>query len=244
MAILSYEEYYSNLFLIEGHKNLPHLAVFAPNSERIFNIDLESKIIDSPEFLSVEHDHTAETVYFLVDRYFDNMDLSQTCCVIQYVNAKGEGRMYTVPFYDVETYLDENKMLVPWCIEGEATKAAGEVTYAIRFFKVNGSNTKITFQLNTLPATSKILHTINVMDFYPITLSEDLYQPGKYYLKTGDSYTISWDSFNPRKQYYSQSEKENLYPASDLEVLQNRIVALEREFAVYWYDAGVDNLEE
>ena len=239
MAVLSYEEYYSNLFLVEGHKNLPHLAVFAPNSERIFNVDLGRKEIDSPEFLSVEHDHTAETIYFLVDRYFDSMDLSQACCVIQYVNAKGEGRMYTVPYYDIETYYDEDKMLVPWTIEGEATKAAGEVSYAIRFFKVNENNTQVTFQLNTLPAFSKILYTINVMDFYPVNLNEETYQPGKFYIKTsgGKAFTLSFDSFDPKKQYYSQSEKEDLYPASDLEVLQNRVMALEREFAVYWYNA-------
>ena len=42
-------------------------------------------------------------------------------------------------------------------IEGDATKAAGEVKYAIRFYKMNGS-TLLTYNLNTLVATSKVLH--------------------------------------------------------------------------------------
>ena len=60
------------------------------------------------------------------------MDLATTACVVQYINANNEGRLYTVPYYDIETFHDENKILIPWCIEGEATKAAGDVSYAFR----------------------------------------------------------------------------------------------------------------
>ena len=234
---MTYAEYLANLPIINYHYNMPHLAVLTPRDERVFNVNLESKEIDSPEFLSVEYDHNSETVYFLMDRYFDAMDLSQTACVIQYINAKGEGRFYTVPFYDVETYHRDDKMLVPWCIEGEATKAAGEVRYAIRFFKVDESGKYVTFMLNTLPAVSKVLYGMNVVDFRPVNLTEDTYEPGRYYLKDGSTYYKSEGVFSPLKQYYEPSV-EHLYPASDLEVIQERLQAIERDFAVYWYDAS------
>lgn len=237
MSVMSYKEYLANLLTINYHYNLPHLALLAPNDNRVFNVNLESKEIDSPDFLSVEYDHTAETVYFKVDRFYDSMDLSQTACVIQYVNAKGEGRLYTVPFYDIETFYDEDKMLVPWCIEGEVTKAAGEVSYSIRFFKVDETGKYVTFSLNTLIARSKVLYGLNVMDFHPVNLTETTYEPDKYYLKEGTTYYKSTGAFLPNKTYYEPTVNY-LYPASDLEALQAQVANITRDFAVYWYDAG------
>ena len=133
------EEYFANLFKIRGSFNPPSLAVILPRSENIYKIDLNSRTIEAPEFLSVLQDHNSETIYFIMDRFFDSMDMSTTTCVIQYVNALGEGRLYVVPYYDIETYHATDQMLIPWCIEGEATKAAGDVTYSIRFFTVDNT---------------------------------------------------------------------------------------------------------
>jgi len=67
-------------------------------------------------------------------------------------------------------------MLIPWCIEGEATKAAGEVTYSIRFFKVDITGKYIVYNLNTIPSVSKVLNGINVMDFVLVHgLTEEAY---------------------------------------------------------------------
>ena len=123
-------------------------------------------------------DHRAETIYFTVDRYFDHIDLATTVCVVQYINAAGEGRVYAVPFYDIETFSghrgsknegdDMPKILFPWCIEGEATKEAGDVQYSVRFYKINEGGKFFQYNLNTLPVTSKVLHGMDV-----ITESED-----------------------------------------------------------------------
>lgn len=162
--ITSAEEYWSMLYRIQS-ENAPDLALLLPRSEKIFNIDLESRKIEAPEFLSVETDHRAETIYFKCPRFYDTMDLATTTCIIQYINAAGEARLYVVPFYDVQTFskydpetgVDEPMMLFPWLIEGDATKAAGTVKYAIRFYKMNG-NTLLTYNLNTLVSESKVLH--------------------------------------------------------------------------------------
>ena len=50
----------------------------------------------------------------MVDRFFCGIDLANTSCLVQYVNAKGEGRFFPVPFYDTTTYSgrDEEKRYI------------------------------------------------------------------------------------------------------------------------------------
>ena len=74
--ITSADEYLSALFKIYENGNIPSLATLLPDTERIYNIDLNSRTVEAPEFLSVTDDHVSETVYFLVDRFFDNIDMS------------------------------------------------------------------------------------------------------------------------------------------------------------------------
>ena len=154
------KEYYDLLYRIQD-ENKPSLAVLLPNDEKIYEIDMNSRKIEAPKYLSVELDHKAETIYFKVGRYYDNIDLANMTCVVQYINAKGEGRVYPVPFYDVETYADENMMLFPWCIDGEATKASGNVTYSVRFYDIDESATYMRYNMSTLPSKSEVLHGIS-----------------------------------------------------------------------------------
>ncbi len=170
--ITTAQEYYSMLYRIQTEHG-PDLAVILPSDEKIYNIDLESRTIEAPEFLSVETDHRSEIIYFKCPRFYDGTDLTTTTCVIQYINAAGEGRLYAVPFYDTQSLslydpeqgIDIPMILFPWAIEGEATKAAGTVTYAIRFYKMNGTSL-LTYNLNTLVAKSKVLHGIDEPALY------------------------------------------------------------------------------
>ena len=75
-------EYYKELYRIQDH-NFQLQAVLVPSSERIYDIDLNTRKVSVPEYLSVETDHKAEVIYFRVDRYFDYMDLAEIPCVIQ-----------------------------------------------------------------------------------------------------------------------------------------------------------------
>lgn len=154
------QEYYDLLYRIQD-ENKPSLAVLLPSDEKIYEVDMNSRKIEAPKYLSVELDHRAETIYFKVGRYYDNIDLANMTCIVQYINAKGEGRVYPVPFYDVETYADENMMLFPWCIDGEATKASGNVTYSIRFYDIDESATYMRYNMSTLPSKSEVLHGIS-----------------------------------------------------------------------------------
>ena len=165
------KEYFDNLWLIKS-KNTPQTALLLPGSERIYEIDFHTRLIEAPEILSVEKDHNAETIYFMVDRFYDNIDLKNTICIVQYINASGTKRIYPVPFYDTETYkkfieLDEKedkpKLIFPWCIDGAATKTAGIVEYSIRFYKVDEYNHTLIYNLSTLPAKGEVLHGMEIL---------------------------------------------------------------------------------
>jgi hypothetical protein len=64
------------------------------------------------------------------------MDLATTCCIIYYISADHKCRIYTVPFYDVYTYADKKKMLLPWCLDKTVAIKEGVVEFAIQFFKI------------------------------------------------------------------------------------------------------------
>ena len=62
---------------------------YLPSNEPRFIIDANSRKINIPfefSFLGVIGDHKAETIYFEIDRYFDDEDLSTHTCVIQFAN--------------------------------------------------------------------------------------------------------------------------------------------------------------
>ena len=65
-----------------------------------------------------------------MDRYYDGVDLSNTTGIVQYINAKKESHIYAIPFYDIVTF--EGKILFPWCIDGAATKKAGDIKYSFK----------------------------------------------------------------------------------------------------------------
>ncbi len=158
--------------------NLPSLAVLIPSTENIYEFDLNTRKIEAPEFLSNYTDHVAEVIYFKCDRFFDYMDLANCTCIIQYKNAKGESRVYPVPFVDVATCSLENKMLIPWCVDGNVTAQAGEVMFSIRFYKISENGTMVTYSLSSLPAKSQVLDTMNVIgdDGEPFVFAPTQYQ--------------------------------------------------------------------
>ena len=160
--ITSAQEYLARLQDIRD-ANLHNESLYVPSDELVYEVDLNARTIDTPIFLSTETDHVAETVFFKVDRYFETYDLANSTCIIQYINAKNEGYVYVVPVFDLDSYADEGKILIPWVIQGNATVAAGTIKYAIRFYHLNKTETlngyeyDFDFIVNTQIASSKIL---------------------------------------------------------------------------------------
>lgn len=164
-------EYKAKLWEIQN-QHLTKKAVLVPHNEKVFDIDLNKRTVQVPEYLSVQQDHESETIYFKFDRFYDTVDLTNMMCVIQYKNAGNEEYFYPVPFYDITTFGHEpgHKVLIPWCIQGPATAYAGTVEFSILFFRLD-ANSNLIYMLNTLPARGKILQGQN-WDFKETTKNQ------------------------------------------------------------------------
>jgi hypothetical protein len=94
-------------------------------------------------------------VYFKTPRWFEGVDLANTTCVVQYINADGDAGVYCIPFYDLthfdydETSVGTPMILLPWSLGGLATVSAGIVKFNLRFYHINGATKKFDFNLNT-----------------------------------------------------------------------------------------------
>lgn len=191
--ITNSEEYKQNLYLIQD-SNFPELiASDIPESEAKLVIDLNTRQVSAPEFLSVQKDHNAETLYFIVDRYYDNVDLATMSCIVQYQNASknkaSSGYVYAVPRYYLIAPEGEQKLIFPWVIEGPATAYSGTVTFSVRFYRISGeyhpdteqSTLEYEYLLNTLSAKSKVLEGMDVLETsenytYDPSVFADIYQ--------------------------------------------------------------------
>ena len=97
------------------------------------------------------------------------MDLATTTCIISYKNAKEAG-IYVVPYYDIVSFRGDieagtvDKLVFPWCIDGKASAISGNVEYAIRFYKIDETGQKLVYNMNTLPAISKVMYGMDVKD--------------------------------------------------------------------------------
>lgn len=143
----------------------PCIAELPGAQTKIYQVNLNERTIDSPKSIGISSDHKAEVIYFMMDRYYDFMDLTNTSCIIQYVTPHDGGSyVYVVPYYDIYTYRDQNKLIIPWNIDGAATQNEGIVQYSIRFFKIKGEGPEgqLVYNLNTLPATTEIIKGLNI----------------------------------------------------------------------------------
>lgn len=130
-------------------------------------------------FLTVQNDHLADQVWFITDRYFDGVDLSQLTCVIEYINAAGEGRI--CPVTDIDIISSPEKLKFSWHISREATKAAGKIKFLIHFYALDSIGKNFIYSLNTQPCEATILKSLNpapnsdIIYDYPAEVITELY---------------------------------------------------------------------
>lgn len=160
------------LFEIQNN-NRPQLAKMA-YAEDYIEVDWRSRSIGERPILSTARDHKAENVYFIMDRYWDYMDLSTATCIISYKTyprdpkKTGVTGLYAVPYYDIFSHkaipgsLEKDRMVIPWCIDGRVTQDEAEVEFAIRFYRIDADGKKIIYNINTTPIISKVLYGLNV----------------------------------------------------------------------------------
>lgn len=171
MAVTKIESYEDLLWQLqtaedEQSQRFPQLVHFLPNEGQIYPIDLETRTISIPQYLSVQYDHNAEIVYFKCPRYYDNMDLATAVCIIEYVNADGESGLYWVPYYNVDVNEDEDipQMLIPWSIGGLATASSGMVNFTVRFYQLDSYRKTFLYNMSLQPARAEVLHGIDLSE--------------------------------------------------------------------------------
>jgi len=143
------------------NSNLSTVFMQTPEEPQ-FIIDANTRTITVPTVLKnvgVKNDHNAETIYFNIDRYFDNEDLNNHICVIHYINAQKEPDIYPVTLKDLSV---DGKIIFGWKISNHVTQSKGEVTFAVRFYTLNEDNSAFVYNWNTVPATFNILDGLDV----------------------------------------------------------------------------------
>lgn len=119
--------------------------------ETVIEIDAASRMINIPEALyeiGVAGDHYAETIYFKIDRYYDEMDLSTVPCIIDFVNAAGANDTSAA----VEVEVSDDYITFGWEIDKRVTIASGIITFCVNFISEEGRG----YKFCTLPAELKI----------------------------------------------------------------------------------------
>jgi hypothetical protein len=163
---------YEDLLFDVQTNHAPQVVELFPSKKDIFNVDLDTRTINVPQFLSVRYDHNAEVIYFKCGRFYDNMDLTNTICVIEYINADKKPGIYKVPFYDISKY-DINEedsevitptILIPWSVGGLATATAGKITFNLHFYILEADGKTFSYSMRTKPAEGTILHGIDYTD--------------------------------------------------------------------------------
>lgn len=165
--ITTAEEYKQALLDIQQGTTVVHTTL--PATEPRFPVDLDTRTITIPDefkFLATKKETKAETIYFVCDRYFDDIDLSTKTCVVQWINTDGSTTnrgLYPVAELDVDSV--DGKIVFGWQIQSESTQIPGKIEFAISFYKIGedelGENV-FKYNLTTLATSSLILDTLDV----------------------------------------------------------------------------------
>ena len=156
-----------------------------PERTPLIDVDLDSRTIlisEQPaykDFLSVEKDHLAETIFFKVPRYFDDVDLNYQTAVVEYTNAANESHISPILFKDITSY--PGYMILGWVIQGAATQVPGTLKFALRFYHMaqdEDKNYYYAYNLRTQAVTTKILYGLSQLNLTPE--EERIYADGEY----------------------------------------------------------------
>lgn len=206
--IVSPSEYSSLLSrLIDPNEYTNFLRI--PQDEPIYEIDLNLRKINAPEFLSVEEDHNSEIIWFKTDRFYDNIDLYDSTCWIQYINANNEQYFYAAPIMVGVQEFGSEQILIPWAISKEVAAATGVIQFSFQFFKLSEDKNRFLYILNTQVAKSKILTGLRVDPMGFLTDSE-----------------VSEEDVLPEREWLA-GEIHNLYEAYN---------TLSKDYELYWID--------
>jgi hypothetical protein len=218
----------------EKYQNLTELNLgsreVSPSREPIFSVDLNSRKIEVPSAfrtLAVKGDTSCETIWFILERYFDGVDLQDKPWGVQFTNAKKEvgflnayplilddipdkSLQNLIPFFDkwsnTQNSGDNGQTLILyWEIPYELTKDPGTVSLSLRCLETKEG--KISYSLSTEPISLQIKDTNLVSDF-----SENILPPADTLTTVAQQIFEVWNGYDQLKpvSYSKLSEKPKI----------------------------------
>ena len=168
---LSLDGYFAH---IEKLVSLQPSYVMIPSDEEPFIIDANTREIKVPtssfgKCAGIVGDNMCEIITFVVDRYFDYVDLDKTHICVQWKlpGADGEEGISHIGLKDLIT--TSGKIRFGWPLTKELTKTAGNITFSVRFYKENivknqdgTEETQFVYLFNTKTATIPIVAGLNI----------------------------------------------------------------------------------
>lgn len=140
-----------------------------PLDEEPFFIDANKRSITVPKDfasngVSVQGDEIAEILFFKINRFFDATDLSLCDIYVQWRSSEldEEGKpkegVSRTWIHDVDS--EPGYLIFGWPISSAITKAAGNITFSVRFYRLDDGNDLI-YSFSTLDQTVKILPALD-----------------------------------------------------------------------------------
>jgi len=68
-------------------------------------------------------------------------------CAVEYTNAANESRISPILVKDIIS--EPDSIIMGWCIHGDATKKAGTIKFALRFYSINLDTYEFVYSLRT-----------------------------------------------------------------------------------------------
>lgn len=165
--ITSLDEYFS--YIVELNAISKRYTIL-PLDEEVFEIDANARTITVPQSfqkngISVQGDEVGEIVYFRINRFYDAMDLALRNIYIEWKSAAKDenGKEITgvsVPWV-IDTESDPGFIIFGWPLSSKITKAAGQISFAVRFYTFDPDTDTLKYSLSTLTQTATIKPALN-----------------------------------------------------------------------------------
>lgn len=129
-------------------------------------VDLDTRKMTIPETianLGVMSDDDIRRLYFVVPRYYKEVDLSEFDIRVNFKNAAGNGDQYPVPGSDIEVDETTNQIRFSWLIDRTAYEKEGAVTFSMCMVKYDAKGV-IVQELNSTPATLNVLAGLETIE--------------------------------------------------------------------------------
>ena len=158
-TITSLEELFTNMEFITRFANL---YTRLPLDEEPFFIDANKRTIDVPKDfatngVSVQGDEIAEVLFFKINRFFDATDLAMQDIFIQWKSSEideetGKPKEGVSKPWIHDIVSEPGYLIFGWPITRKITKAAGPVTFSVRFYTLDDTE-KLVYSFSTLDQT-------------------------------------------------------------------------------------------